>query len=258
MFLTFIITAINIITVFLLFWAFRRPEEIIVPGRKKKTILFIALFYSILALLPFLEGKGEGLYYFFVVYPLLYAVVFRNSLRRIFQPHVSKWFFLFSIIFLLLWIEEIPLAVGYVIDGVGEYQNWISVWRHLVSYAGFYVGLALTIVLFFRRWNYSPVEIFTVGGIWGIAIEQYFLGPQLLFSGAVLEFIAFASFIFPTYGLYLIGPYVLFYEEFKSEKPKIKWQSALLFVGVFTLTLAMWFLFGVLLKLIGAEVSGVI
>ena len=254
----FTFSAIHIITTILLFWAFRRPEEIIVPGRKKTVVLFIALFYIVLALMPFLEGKGEGLYNFFVAYPLLYAVVFRSSVKRIFQPHASKWFFLFSIIFLLLWIEEIPLAVSYVIDGVGEYQNWISVWRHLVSYAGFYMGLALTTVLFFRRWNYSPAQIFTVGGLWGLVIEQNFLGPQLLFSGAVLEFIAFASFIFPTYGLYLIGPYVLFYEEFKSEKPKIKWQSALLFVGVFVLTLAMWFLFGVLLKLIGAEVSGVI
>src|SRR3989344_2118817 len=185
MLLALIFTAINIAIIVLLFWVFRQPENIIIPGRKKKIVLFIALFYITLALLPFLEGKGGGFYYLFVAYPLFYAVIFRNSLRKIFQPFASRWFLLFPIIFFLLWIIEIPLSTGYVIDGVGGYKNWISVWNHQVSYAGFYIGLALTILIFFRRWNYSLRQVFVVGGLWGLVIEQNFLGPQLLFSGAL-------------------------------------------------------------------------
>ena len=165
---------------------------------------------------------------------------------------------LFPIIFFLLWIIEIPLSTGYVIDGVGGYKNWISVWNHQVSYAGFYIGLALTILIFFRRWNYSLRQVFVVGGLWGLVIEQNFLGPQLLFSGALFEFAGFASFIFPTYALYLAGPYLLFYEEFKNDKYRTRWQSVLLFIGVSVLPVATWFLWGALMKLLGVDVSVVI
>lgn len=255
----------NAATVIALYWAFKNPEETFSRGGRRKTIIFIVILYTAFAFLPFL-GKGSALFSLLIAYPLLYAVVLRSSLRKILTPFFSRrWFLLLIPIFLLLWVAEIPVALDYIINQVGPsgipasgYSGLDSILRHLISYVGFYVGVALVIVLSYNRWRFSLPQVFTAGGLWGILIEQQFKGSSLIFSGAFFEFLLFAAFVFPTYGLYLAGPRLLFHEEFRTSGKENKLQSVFLFIAISTIPLLTWGIWSIFLSFLHVDVSGVI
>lgn len=249
-----------------LFWVFKDPRAVIVRGKKRSLIVFIALLYAVIAFLPFMEGKS-ACYHFFVTYPLLYVLILRTFARQFLLSIFNKKFlavFLFS----LLWVQEIPVVMDYMINGTGKfvegteipivYAGIFSLGKHLIGYAGFYMGMALTIIFFYKRWQYSLRQVFTVGGFWGVLIEQQFLGPVILFSGAFLDFFFFATFVFMTYGLYLAGPYLLFYEEFQHAGQRGKGNPVFLFIAIVIIPLLTWGIWSILLGIFNIGVSGVV
>ena len=102
--------------------------------------------------------------------------------------------------------------------------------------------------------------VYVIGGLWGVLIEQQFRGPSLLLSGALLDFLAFGSFIFPVYGLYLAGPRLLFQEEINTELELApsKTMYLFLFIAVSVVPLAVWGLWNGLLTAIGIDISKIV
>lgn len=245
---------VYLLTVPTLYWVFKDENEIN-KGKKRIAVILLVVFYTLIALIPSFEGKNAYYHFGFLAFPLLYSILLKKHFRKMIPPPSKMWA-VFIIIFLLFWFEEMVLSIGHVINGA--YNNgFYSILTHLIGYLGFYFGVALTIVFFCRKWNFSLWQLFTAGGIWGLIWEQQLLGPIMLLSGDFFSFIIFASFVFPVYGLLLVGPRLLFSEELKSLK-KSRWQSLLLFVGIFLIPLIFWALFNWVFGIIGLDISGVI
>lgn len=252
-----IVLFIYLLTAPLLYWAFENPEELDLRNKKRILIIILAVIYVIFALLPDSDGKNAFYQFGFIGLPLFYSIIFRKQIRALLKPSTDKWFLIYVITFLLIWVDESILAVDHVING--NYANGIhSVITHLLGYSGFYLGIALVMMFFYRKYGFSARQTFIIGGIWGVLIEQQFLGPIMLFSGQITELIVFASFVFPVYGLVLAGPRILFNEEFNKTKNKSKRQTILLFIGIVIIPLITWFLGNSILKFLGIDLSGVI
>jgi hypothetical protein len=194
----------------------------------------VILAYLAAALLPLLEGQ-RFFSALFVAYPLLYVTLLRRPLRSLFGV-LPKWLGLFAAAFFLHWFEELFV----VLDDRGDIR------AHLIEYAGFYLGYATTVAFLYTRWKFSFAQVFTVGGLWGVLVEQNFAGPAMLFAGlrgeagALVNFIFFASFIFIVYGLYLAGPYLLFREDLQTGRP-VGWKQLMLaYVSIVVVPLAAW------------------
>lgn len=146
----------------------------------------------------------------FILIPLIYGFVIREKLRIILKPFLFNNFFLFIILFLFLFILEISA-------GLDQKENILI---HQLKYFGFYFGMASTLFFFLKKYHFKFLSVLTIGGLWGVIIEQNFKGPIMLFTDP-FGFPFFALFTFLVYGFYLGGPYLLFYEEFnKKEKKK--------------------------------------
>ena len=143
---------------------------------------------------------------------------------------------MFGAVFMLLWLKEIFVAL----------DNGESIVLHLLTFAGFYLGVTLVIFLF-RKWSYSFLQLFTIGGLWGVLIEQDFAAAQMLLSGQLFDFLFFAGFIFSVYGFYLGGPFLLFPDAFGNGKRPSFWKSLTYFAAFVTIPLATWSLWGALL-----------
>lgn len=254
----------NILIIGFLYWTLTRPELLLAPGAKRKIVTAFALLFVIIPILSAWEGENV-LYLLFVGYPLLYAIVLRNRIRNSVAPENRSQTYIFFATFFLLLAAEIPVATGYIMSGYGpnglteaHYSGVASILKHLILYTGFYIGIALTLLFFYRRWRFTPIQVFTIGGLWGLLIEQGFYGSKLLLSGTLTDFIAFASFTFPTYGLYLAGPLLLFYEEFHLAPSTSRWQSVALFLAIASIPLITWALWEALLGATPLDLSEVI
>lgn len=141
--------------------------------------------------------------------------------------------------------------------------------------------MAATIVLLYSRVRYSVLQTFVVGCLWGVLVEQQFLVPKMLASGAVVQALLFALYFAPVYGLYLAAPRLLFLEEFGRPIGTLKaqgifdedldlsikefnqptrtsrWQGAWLFVGISVVPLATWALWSLILRPTGFDRTGV-
>jgi len=251
--LLLLICLISIPATLALYWALKNPEEAFSPGVRRNTIALIVIVYVAFALFPLLYGQSSFTS-LLVAYPLLYAVLFRERVRAMLGAYSEKGLILFTASFLLLWFVEVFVVLDF-------YPELLI--QHLLGYAGFYLGIALTIILFYRRWRYSFSQLFTIGGLWGVIIEQEFRGPKLLLSGmtgdfeSLLNFILLAAHTFPVYGLYLTSPYLLFYEEFKGSERTSRWQSLVLFVAILIIPLLTWGIWSLVLGGLGIDLSGV-
>lgn len=251
--LLLLICLISIPATLALYWALKNPEEAFSPGVRRNTIALIVIVYVAFALFPLLYGQSSFTS-LLVAYPLLYAVLFGERVRAMLGAYSEKGLILFTASFLLLWFVEVFVVLDF-------YPELLI--QHLLGYAGFYLGIALTIILFYRRWRYSFSQLFTIGGLWGVIIEQEFRGPKLLLSGmtgdfeSLLNFILLAAHTFPVYGLYLTSPYLLFYEEFKGSERTSRWQSLVLFVAILIIPLLTWGIWSLVLGGLGIDLSGV-
>ncbi len=188
----------------------------------------------------------------FVAYPLLYAAGFRNRIRaaRIFSTRLA----LFFLPFFLLWFEELFAVLDY--HG--------PVLQHFVFYLGFYVGIASVIYFFYRGLQFSFAQLFTIGGLWGLLIEGEFMFPEMFMQGiagdteSLFAFTLAAPFVFITYGLYLAGPFLLFYEEIAVNRPAGVRNVAALFVAAVTVPLLTWGIWTAILGWLGIELSRII
>ena len=112
----------------------------------------------------------------FVAYPLIWSVLFRERIRGLLARPASVWF-VATATCVLLWFEETWVIV----------DHGSPPWQHYVHYFGFYAGVTATILWLYRRYRYTVLQTFVVGGLWGTLVEQQFAGPKMLFSGAVIQ-----------------------------------------------------------------------
>lgn len=239
------ILAIKLPTILILAWALQRPEEMFRPGRRYWSVLAVAVFHLLVALLS-LTGEKSSLAEMFVAYPLIWSVLLRQRLRSL-LPTPASISLKAVVICVLLWFEE----TWVIVDHHGP------PWQHYVHYFGFYLGMAATILFFYSRYRYTALQTFVVGGLWGVLIEQQFAGPKLLSSGAVIEALGFGLYVFPVYGLYLAAPRLLFFEEFSQSSRTSRWQGLWLFLGIAVLPLVVWALWSAILQAFGFDRTGV-
>jgi hypothetical protein len=234
----------------LLYWAYSSPEKSSLPSRLAAASMVI-LAYLAAALLPLLEGE-RFFSALFVAYPLLYSSVLKQPVRAL-ARRLPLWLSLFGVAALLPWLGELFVVLDYRGD----------VLSHMVFYTGFYIGFAATLAFLYSRWTFTFTQVFTIGGLWGVLVEQQFAGPAMLVAGlrgdseALLNFFFFASFIFLVYGLYLAGPYLLFREQLQGRRPAGWLQLALAYVLVVVVPLAAWGLWSLALQWLGVSHIGI-
>lgn len=246
-----ILSLISWVTIPTLFRILKDPAELLTDARSKRPVKLIISIFSGLTVLALLIG-GQFFSALFVAYPLFYAVIFRDRIRstRLF----SNRFALFTIPFFLLWFEEIFAVL--------DYQGQIL--PHFIHYIGYYLGYALVIYIFFRRRSYSFAQVMTVGGLFGVLIEGEFMLPQLFITGlsgdaeSLLFMVITAPFIFLTHGLYLAGPFLLFYEEISIRPTATKRQVLMLAITLLIIPLLAWGIWSMILSSVGFNPIGVI
>lgn len=246
-----IVSGISWIVIPTLYRLFRDPEDILSGEGSKGTIRLIFFVYAGLTFFSLLLG---GLFFsaLFIGFPLFYAVLYRDRIRntKLFSSRLA----LFTIPFLLLWFEELFAVL--------DYQGPII--PHFIHYIGYYLGYALVIYLFFRRRKFSFAQVLTIGGLFGVLIEGEFMLPQFLIQGlsgnpdAFIFLVLSAPFIFLTHGLYLAGPYLLFYEEISSKPEANKRQVLLLVIALMIIPLLAWGIWSMVLTAGGFNPAGVI
>jgi hypothetical protein len=240
---------ILIATLFLIawayYWAFKTPEEVFAPGKKRRVIQLIVGVGIAIAVIGMFSSEHAYSALFFA-YPPIYAVLLRRRVRAVLAGAARRFLALFGALILLLWPKEL-FVVG---DGPDPLVG------HMVFYFGFYIGLALGMAALYRHWHYTPAQAYVIGGLWGVLVEQNFAAPALLFSGQIVGFLWFAPFVFAVYGLYLAGPTLLFYEEFQSVTATHRRQRLILWVTVVVLPLVCWLLWAALINALGMDTSG--
>ena len=246
-----IVSGISWIVIPTLYRIFRSPEDVLSGEKSKGTIRLIFFVYAGLTILSLMLG---GLFFsaLFIAFPLFYAVLYRDRIRnsKLFSSRLA----LFTVPFLLLWFEELFAVL--------DYQGPIL--NHFIHYIGYYLGYALVIYLFFRRRRFSFAQVLTIGGLFGVLIEGEFMLPQFLIQGlsgnqeAILFLVLSAPFIFLTHGLYLAGPYLLFYEEISSHPEANRRQVTLLALALLIIPLLAWGIWSMFLAAGGFTPAGVI
>lgn len=242
----FLIIILLWVIVWALYWALKAPEEAFVSGKKRNVIKLIAGLFFIVALIGAVSEEHAYSLLFFT-YPLAYAVLFRDRLRPVLANTPEHPARLFAVLFVLLWIQEMFV--------IGDSGNPFV--THMVFYAGYYIGIGLTIVVLYRHWTYTFKQIFIIGGLWGVLVEQNFAGPAMLLSGDIITLLAFGPFIFVVYGLYLAGPYLLFYDVFSLRRQTYKRQTLILFLAIVVLPLLTWFAWSGVLDLLNISTAAV-
>jgi hypothetical protein len=241
-----ILIALLMSNAYLLYWALKTPAEVFRSGKKRRVVKLIAsLFFAFAVIGAFSNEHAYSMLFF--AYPLAYAVLWRDRVRAVLAPAARRSWTLFGALIALLWPKELFV----IADGPDPLIG------HMVFYFGFYVGLALTITVLYRRWHYTAGQVFVIGGLWGSLVEQNFAGPALLLSGQIGGFLWFTPFIFVVYGLYLTGPYLLFYEEFQEVNVTRRWQRGLLFAAIVVLPILFWLAWAAVLNAAGFDTSGV-
>jgi hypothetical protein len=240
-----IVLALKLPTILIFAWVFLYPEESFHLGRRYWGVLGIVAVHILLALLS-LTGEKSCLAEMFIAYPLIWSVLLRDRLRRLVPIPASFWLMAVGMC-LLLWFEETWVIVDHRSPPL----------RHYIHYFGFYLGVTATILWLYTRYRYTALHAFTVGGLWGILVEQQFAGPKMLATGAVVEALSFGLYIFPVYGLYLAAPRLLFFEEFSRSTRVSRWQGLWLFLGITVLPLGSWAIWSAGLQAAGFDRTGV-
>ncbi len=241
--------AISYPTIFTLFWIFKDSTE--KSCFSTGALWAIILTYTGISFLALTAGS-RFFSALFVAYPLFLVTVFRERIRR--SRLFSSRFGLFWIAFLFLWFEEVFVILDYQDPGLA----------HLIFYVGFYAGLALVVQYFYKRWDFSFAQVFTIGGLLGLLIEQEFLIPKyfvqvLTGSGdAFMALIFTAPFVFIVYGMYLAAPLLIFYEDMREKKKATKRHALLLYVAIVIVPLLVWGIWDGLITSLGIDLTGVI
>jgi hypothetical protein len=251
-----ILAALYFFTLWFSWFALSRPELKTAWVRVVSWVLL--LFYTFIALAPILFGDTHtrNLFYLFFAIPFGYAVVFRESTKRLAKNLPESVWVKIIVVFLLLWPIESFLVIDFIRSGyVQEYGveksiSYTSVFalpQHLFVYIGFYVGVALVVVLFGMKRNISASWGFIVGALWGLGVEQHFLVPKSILSGNWSALTTLVPVVSLVYGWYVAGPLVFFSQKISEEKPS-KRDVGIFLLLLVSIPLGMWILWQ---KLIG-------
>jgi len=242
---------ISLITLPMLYWLFREPENVLVSPRRRAVLWAIVLAYAGVMVLALLVGV-RFFSALFVAYPLFYLLLGKRWMgeKRPFSPPIA----LFIIPFFLLWFGELFAVLDY--NG--------PILPHFTFYLGFYAGIALVFAFFNGRWQFSLLQLFTIGGLWGVLIEQNFLFPALFLQaimgdgGAFFTILFSALFVFIIYGLYLAAPFLLLYERVEANPRAGKRPAVFLFIAIVIVPLLVWGVWNWLLTALGMDLTGVV
>lgn len=226
------------------YWALWQPERAFKRSARRWLLWLVVISYTSLTALA-ATGAKPFFSPLFIVFPLLYSVLLRGIVRRLFAGVICSRLGRYSLVFALLWFSEIFAAL--------DIASYDPLGRHMLIYVGFYIGLALVIVYCLSRWRFTFPALFTLGGLWRLLVEQQFLGSKMLLSGNIIGFLIFASITFPVYGFYLAGPYLLLYEKLTPNPHTSRWQYVLMFIALTIIPLVTWGIWTLLLKLLGAD-----
>lgn len=234
------------LVIIICYWALWKPERAFTGGIRRWALWLVVIGYAGLSLLA---TTGEKPFWSpgFIFYPLLYSVLLRGHVRRLLKGLVRSRVGQTVVVFCLLWFSEIFAGL--------DIASYDPLGRHMLVYIGFYVGLALVVVYFLSRWRYSVPALLTLGGLWGVLVEQQFLGSKMLVSGNISGFLIFASIVMPVYGFYLAGPYLLFYEEWNVNTRTSRWQYVMLFIAVTVIPMVTWAISTVILRALGVDTT---
>lgn len=202
-------------------FALRTPERLWQGGWVRSVFWALFAIFTFVMLGPVLFGDTHtrNLYHIFFVWPLVYAILFPRFIPKIFGRLALFWWGRCIAVMLLLLPMEGVLATDFVRTGYVQeygvekfisYTSGFAVVEHLWVYVGFYLGLALVIVLFGMRRKVSASQGFLVGALWGLCVEQHFLVPQLILSGNFAALNTLVPFVALTYGWYVAGPLLIF------------------------------------------------
>lgn len=228
-----------------------RPGLLLQNPQRRGLWLFFAA-YALLAALSALAGNG-ALSLGLVAYPLAYGFLGRGPLRAALGKSLA-W----PTAVLMVW----PLLLANEIFVVVEYGG--SVFTHLLSYGGFYAGVALIAVWVGVGKRYSLRQLLLAGGLFGLSFEQAFLGPRTLWAalqgdgGQALTLLFFIPFVFIVYGLYMVAPALLIREPGQPQGEASRGQVLLLYLALLVVPLATWFVWSWGLGALGVSTEGVL
>ncbi len=234
------------LVIILCYWALWQPERAFKRGVPRWALWFIVPGYGALSVLA-ATGVKPFWSLWFIVFPMLYSILLRAGVRRLMGRLILSRAGRAILLFALLWFSEIFAAL--------DIASYDPVGRHMLVYIGFYIGLTLVVMFCLSRWRYTFPALFTIGGLWGVLVERQFAGIIMLSSGNIFGFLTFASIIFPVYGFYLAGPYLLFYEEWSANPRTSRWQNVALFIAVAVIPFVTWALWIALLTLLGLDTT---
>jgi hypothetical protein len=190
----------------------------------------------ILAVLTILIFNEPGPVWFFPIF--LIAYLFKDKLSRLenLKPRLIIKYVIFGVLIGLI-IEMFAIIASQSIP-IGQralfHQEPIP---DLILAIGYYAMLMLGSYIMLRRYNYSLKQIFILGGIFGVILEQH--GGVLLsiFEGNILGGI----YVFLSYSSLIALPYLVFQKGFnKFKRKETIWKyliSLLILIGFYLLFL---------------------
>jgi len=109
----------------------------------------------------------------------------------------------------------------------------------LILAVGYYVLLGIGSYILLRKNKFYVNEVFVLGGIFGLIVEQHGLVLLSVFAGNILGGI----YVFLSYGAFLALPYLLYFNEFKGKRnsSKIMYVKTLLIWAVFYLAFLVYY-----------------
>ena len=249
----FIITPLYLLTAWFSWYALKQPENIWKLGKIRWGFLILCIIYTIIAFGPVMakDDSSRSLYHIFFIWPVLYSILFKERIKKIFGKLLNTTLGKCVATFIILIPMEAFLAIDYIrthyvqnygVEKFIHYTGVNAIFQHLYVFTGLYIGFALVIVLYGLKAKITPSQGFLVGGLLGIIVEQQFLIPKLLFSGNIITLLSVGSWTFLTYGWYIAGPILFFYDSSSNKNGLSKKQLWIFAILFFTVPFISWFL----------------
>ncbi len=192
----------------------------------------ISLVYGMAALFS-LTFEKTALSMLFIVYPIMVLAFLKHPIRKLLGTKANSVFIRMMVNFVLLIFMETFVSI----DEYGRIEP-----SHYLFFIGFYLGLVISIEIIFMKWKWLPRQVFILGGLWGVLIEQNFLVPLMLLTLNLIGIIFVAPFIFLTYSFYTLLPFLLFQDVYSGADPVSGKSFMVSYIVLVLMPLIVWFI----------------